>query len=145
MLKYVNILFSIFNGISFLLAMFFLITLSIFSIKNKYQDTFSITFILFFIFYSIICTVGQLCMKTLCENYIYSFLVLLTYLLIFFCECLIVFSLYTFKDFLLNFFKNSENSINAIVDIFNDDIDTYRILILGHVVFMVNKFIIFYL
>jgi len=140
-IKHWHMLFLITNGINFIFGLFLLSVFSYFIAKNKFQDSLTISFILFFILYVLISVIGHLWLKkSLCLNYIYLFFALIIYFVFFFLEWFYVINDVSFKSFLMKIFKNSEKSYDALYDIFSANIEFYKIFILINSVFFVNYF-----
>jgi len=134
-------IFLITNGLNFIYSIFLLSVFSYFVAKNEFKDSFTISTILFFIFYALICVIGQLwTKKSLCLNYIYMFFMFFIYFAFFFFEWTILIDVDTLKDYLVGMFKNSESSSNALIDIFRKDLDNYKIGILVNTGFFVYNF-----
>jgi len=133
-----NFIFQITNSLNFLYSLFLLGIFAYFVAKNHYQDAFTISFILFFIFYALTCVIGYLwTKKSLFLNYIYVFLISLIYLIFLIFEWIIVFDVDSFKNILISVFKNSEQSANAIYNIIVDDLDSYIYCVMVNTVLFV--------
>lgn len=123
-----HLTFLISNGLNLIYSLFLMIIFIYFVSKNKLQDSLTICFIFFFIFYVTICTIGHLwTKKSLCINYLYTFGLFLVYFTIIFFEWAIIIDMDFLRNLLLNLFKNSNESTNLLYGLFTDNYDDIKI------------------
>lgn len=127
-IKLWHLIFLISNGLNFIFSLFLMTIFCYFVAKNKLQDSLTMSFIFFFIFYLMICTIGHFwTKKSLCINYIYVFSLFLIYIFITFLEWSIIINMDFVKDLLLSVFKNSNASTNMLYETFNENLDDLKI------------------
>ena len=136
--KLFKALFFISNGLNFLYSVFLIIILAIFIIKNKIQDTFTITFVLFFCIYALVSVMGHLWIKkSLCINYLYACFIFFIYFVMMIFEWNIIFDVEGFKNNIISLFPNSKHSADLLYEYFYEKNDAFKILIFLNTLFMV--------
>lgn len=123
-----HFIFQISNGLNMIYSLFLIGIFSYFVANNNFKDSFTISFIIIFIFYAFVCVIGYLwTKKSLCINYIYSIFLFGIYFIILFFEWTIIIDVDSLITFIISIFKNSEKSAYCLYDIIINDYDNYVI------------------